>query len=121
MNLRSLLQDILGEVSSRIISFQMRLHLLIILIRSSEYFRFIESLRTCIMASQRYIYSPQHDTQSMGVILLLVAPNITVMPSKGHSPLNRNIKLIMLILVLFLAVFLLIAVVYFALKSTPVY
>ena len=52
MNLRSLLQDILNEVSSRMISFQMRLHLLITLVRSSEYFRFIESLRTCIMASQ---------------------------------------------------------------------
>ena len=52
MNLGSLLQDILSEVSSRIISFQMRLHLLITLVKSSEYFRFIESLRTCIMASQ---------------------------------------------------------------------
>ena len=52
MNLRSLLQDILSEVSSRIISFQMELHLLITLVRSSDYFRFIESLRTCIMASQ---------------------------------------------------------------------
>ena len=52
MNLRSLLQDILSEVSSRIISFQIRLHLLITLVKSSEYFRFIESLRTCIMASQ---------------------------------------------------------------------
>ena len=51
MNLGSLLQDILSEVSSRIISFQMRLHLLIALIKNSEYFRFIESLRTCIMAS----------------------------------------------------------------------
>ena len=30
----------------------MRLHLLITLVRSSEYFRFIESLRTCIMTSQ---------------------------------------------------------------------
>ena len=55
MNLRSLLQDILNEVSSRIISFQMRLHLLITLVRSSEYFRFIESLRTCIMASQWHV------------------------------------------------------------------
>ena len=52
MDLRSLLQDILNEVSSRKISFQMGLHLLITLVRSSEYFRFIESLRTCIMASQ---------------------------------------------------------------------
>ena len=57
MNLRSLLQDILKEVSSRIISFQMRLHLLITLIRSSEYFRFIESLRTCIMASHYIQFS----------------------------------------------------------------
>ena len=53
MNLRSLLQDTLNEVSSRRISFQMRLHLLITLVRSSEYFRFIESLRTCIMASHK--------------------------------------------------------------------
>ena len=52
MNLRSLLQDILSEVSSKIISFQMELQLLITLVRSSDYFRFIESLRTCIMASQ---------------------------------------------------------------------
>ena len=55
MDLRGLLQDILNEVSSRIISFQMRLHLLYILVRSSEYFRFIESLRTCIMASQALV------------------------------------------------------------------
>ena len=54
MNLGSLLQDILSEVSSRIFIFQMRLHLLIALVKSSEYFRFIESLRTCIMASQCY-------------------------------------------------------------------
>ena len=52
MILRSLLQDILSEVSSKIIGFQMELHLLITLVRSSDYFRFIESLRTCIMASQ---------------------------------------------------------------------
>ena len=52
MNLRSLLQDLLNEVSSNIISFQMELHLLITWVRSSDYFRFIESLRTCIMASQ---------------------------------------------------------------------
>ena len=52
MNLRSLLQDILSEGSSKIISFQMELHLLITLVRSSDYFSFIESLRTCIMASQ---------------------------------------------------------------------
>ena len=56
MNLGSLLQDILNEVSSRKISFQMRLHLLITLVKSSEYFRFIESLRTCIMASQTITY-----------------------------------------------------------------
>ena len=53
MNLRSLLQDTLNEVSSRRISFKMRLHLLITLVRSSEYFRFIEFLRTCIMASHK--------------------------------------------------------------------
>ena len=52
MNQRSLLQDIISEVSSKIISFQMELHLLITLVRSSDYFRSIESLRTCIMASQ---------------------------------------------------------------------
>ena len=60
MNLRSLLQDILSEVSSKIISFQMELHLLITLVRSSDYFRFIESLRTSIMASQ--ITSPRSET-----------------------------------------------------------
>ena len=52
MNLRSLLQDILNEVSSRIISFQIELHLLITWVRSSSYFKFKESLRTCSMASQ---------------------------------------------------------------------
>ena len=52
MNQRSLLQDILSEVSSRKISFQMRLHLLITLVKSSEFFKFVESLRTCITASQ---------------------------------------------------------------------
>ena len=52
MDRGSLVQDILNEVSSRIISFQIRLHLLITLVKSSEYFRFIKSLRTCIMASQ---------------------------------------------------------------------
>ena len=55
MDLRSLLQDILGEVSSKIISFQMELQLLIIWAMSSDYSRFIESLRTCIMASQELI------------------------------------------------------------------
>ena len=63
MNLGSLLQDILGEVSSRIISFQMRLHLLIALVKSSEYFRFIESLRTCIMAS--HLPSGTHSAQTV--------------------------------------------------------
>ena len=53
MNRGSLVQDMLDEVSSRIISFQIRLHLLITLVKSSEYFRFIESLRTCIMASHK--------------------------------------------------------------------
>ena len=52
MDLRSLLQDILSEVSPKIINFQIELHLLITWVRSSDYFRFIESLRTCIMASQ---------------------------------------------------------------------
>ena len=52
MDLRSLLQDILSEVSSKIISFQIELHLLITWVKSSDYFRIIESLRTCIMASQ---------------------------------------------------------------------
>ena len=47
-----MLNDILNEVSSIISSFQMRLPFLITLVKSSEYFRFIESLRTCIMASQ---------------------------------------------------------------------
>ena len=35
MNLRSLIQDILSEVSSKIISFQIELHLLIIWVRNS--------------------------------------------------------------------------------------
>ena len=51
MDLRSLLQDILSEVSPKRINFQIELHLLITWVRSSDYFRFIESLRTCIMAS----------------------------------------------------------------------
>ena len=55
MNLRSLLQDIINEVSSRIISFQIELHLLITWARSSSYFKFKESLRTCIMASQLFV------------------------------------------------------------------
>ena len=49
MNLRSLLQDILNGVSSRLISFQMKLRLLITLVGSTDYFRLIESLMTCIM------------------------------------------------------------------------
>ena len=53
MDLRSLLQDVLGEVSPKIINFQIELHLLITWVRSSECFRYIESLRTCIMASQK--------------------------------------------------------------------
>ena len=52
MNLRSLLQYILSEVSSKINSFQMELPLLVVRAMSSDYIRFIESLRTCIMASQ---------------------------------------------------------------------
>ena len=52
MDLRSLLQDILSEVSPKTINFQIELQLLITWVRSSDYFRFIESLRTCIMASQ---------------------------------------------------------------------
>ena len=52
MNLRSVLQDILNEVSSIKISFQLELHLLITWARRSSYFKFKESLRTCIKASQ---------------------------------------------------------------------
>ena len=52
MDPRSLLQDILDEVSSEILSFQMELHLLITWVKSSDYFRNIDSLRTCIIASQ---------------------------------------------------------------------
>ena len=51
MDLRSLLQDVLSEVSSKIISFQIELHLLNTWGKSSNYFRLIETLR-CIMASQ---------------------------------------------------------------------
>ena len=53
MDLRSLLQDILSEVSPKIINFQIELHLVITWVRSSDYFRVIESLRTCIMASHQ--------------------------------------------------------------------
>ena len=56
MNLRSLLQDILSEVSSKIISFQMELHLLIIWAESSDYLLIIESLRACIMASHDLVH-----------------------------------------------------------------
>ena len=52
MDLRSLLHDIINEVSSKIISFQMKLHLLITWVESLDCFRIVESLRTCIMASQ---------------------------------------------------------------------
>ena len=38
MDLRSLLQDILSEVSSKIISFQIELHLLITWVRKSDIF-----------------------------------------------------------------------------------
>ena len=74
MNRGSLVQDILDEVSSRIISFQIRLHLLITLVKSSEYFRFIESLRTCIMASQwltitvSSVFSSDHENYARGTI-----------------------------------------------------
>ena len=54
MDLRSLVQDILSEVSPNIINFQIGLHLFITWVRSSDYFRFIESLRTCIMASHQF-------------------------------------------------------------------
>ena len=56
MDLRSLLQDILSEVSSKIINFQMKLHLLITLVRSSDCFRFIESLisRLCSFEDMRH-------------------------------------------------------------------
>ena len=50
--MRSLLQDILSESSPKIINFQIELDLLVTWVSSSDYFRFIESLRTCIMASQ---------------------------------------------------------------------
>ena len=56
MDLRSLLQDILSEVSPKITNFQLELHLLITWVRSSDYFRFLESLRTCIMASQMHSF-----------------------------------------------------------------
>ena len=53
MNLRSLLQEILSEVSSEIISFQMELHLLIILVKCSECFTIIESLGVGIRTSEK--------------------------------------------------------------------
>ena len=55
MDLRSLVQDILSEVSPKISNFQIELDLLITWVRSSVYIRFIESLRTCTMASQSRI------------------------------------------------------------------
>ena len=39
MGLRRLLQDVLGEVSSKVISFQIELHLLITLVKSSGLFQ----------------------------------------------------------------------------------
>ena len=42
----------------------MKLHLLITLVRSSECFRFIESLRTCIMASHLHPIIPELDSQA---------------------------------------------------------
>ena len=84
MNLRSLLQDILSEVSSRIISFQMRLHLLITLVKSSEYLRFIESLRTCIMASHFAVYNYTFVTQ--------VKPSKTSYGTKRKTGLRIDIE-----------------------------
>ena len=52
MDLRSLLHDILSEVSPKIINFQIEIHLLITWVRSSDCFRFVKSLRTCIVTSQ---------------------------------------------------------------------
>ena len=44
-------QNVLVEVSSKVISFQIELHLLLTWVKSSDYFKIIESLRTCIIAS----------------------------------------------------------------------
>ena len=52
MKQEDLIQDLLNEVSSRIIDFWIQLDLLISSVKSSDYFRSIKSLRTCIMASQ---------------------------------------------------------------------
>ena len=52
MDLRSLSQYLLSEVSSEVIGFQIELHSLITWLRIQVYFKIIESLRTCIMASQ---------------------------------------------------------------------
>ena len=60
MDLRSLLQDVLSEVSSEVISFQIELHSLITWVRVQVYFKIIESLRTCIMASHNVKVT--HDT-----------------------------------------------------------
>ena len=56
MDLRSLLQDILSEVSSKIISFQIELHLLITWVKSSGLFqdyRIFEDMHHGITFSKR--------------------------------------------------------------------
>ena len=96
MNLRSLLQDILNEVSSRIISFQMRLHLLITLVRSSEYFRFIESLRTCIMASLKGPFFPnfRHYETDQNSRFCFFFENFKRIPSQFFSKIFKDLLLI---------------------------
>ena len=86
MNRGSLVQDILDEVSSRTMSFQIKLHLLITLVKSSEYFRFIESLRICIMAS--------HYRESPFIIpVILVPPTISLDIVNFHQTDSRRVRL----------------------------
>ena len=65
MNLRSLLQDTLSEVS-KIIIFQMELHLLFTLVRSSEYFRIHASWHH-IMVSH-YDCARQHNLRQFNLL-----------------------------------------------------
>ena len=57
MDLRSLLQDVLSEVSSKIISFQVELHLLLTWVKSSGLFqeyRIFEDMRHGITINREF-------------------------------------------------------------------
>ena len=108
MNRGSLVQDLLNEVSSRTISFQIRLHLLITLVKSSEYFRFIESLRTCIMASHlKYKERPwrfclNHDWLSPLIRETMPVegfPRLKVMDGLGN--VHDNVKEALVVIIFF--------------------